>query len=148
MDVVLNHLCWKSNAKMALSTIVSHLKEFKVLVRTNTPSTFGWIFKQSKLYQTSPTTISRHSTHFIPNNRTEIAGCYLTIFHFINRQKVYFQYNFNFLPIQRKMANFNFQFDFWAIRSTMEQHLFTKSTVAFSSTKLTLQIFCRFNEKS
>ena len=128
---------------MALSTIVSYLKEFKVPVKTTTSSTFDWIFKRSKLYRTLPTTISRPSTHHIPNNRTKISERYLTILPFKNRQKVYFQHNFTFLPIHEK-ANFNFQFDSWAFKNTMEQHLFTNSTVAFSSTKLALQILFKY----
>ena len=90
--------CW--------SSIVYHLfrlkRNSKFQLELTLPSTFGWIFKRSKLYQTSPTTISRHSTHFIPNNRTKTSRRYLTILHFINHQKVYFQHNFKFLPIQRK----------------------------------------------
>ena len=62
-------------------------------------------FKWSKLYQTSPTTISWHSTHFAPNNRTKTSWRYLTILHFINRQKVYFQHNFKSFADSTKRAN-------------------------------------------
>ena len=77
--------CW--------SSIVYHLfrlkRNSKFQLELIFPSSFGWIFKWSKLYQTSPTIISRHNTHFVPNNRTKTLGCYITILHFKNRQKVY-----------------------------------------------------------
>ena len=127
-----------------LSTIVCYLKELKVLARTSTPSTFGRIFKWSKIYQTSPTTISRHSTHFIPNNRTNTSGCYLTILHFKNRQKVYFQHNFIFLPIQRKGLILISNLIFELPRTLINNLYFPNINVAFPSTKLVLQFLFKY----
>ena len=63
---------------------------------------------------------NKHRTHFIPNNRTTTLGHYLTILHFKNRQKVYFQHNFNFLSIQRKGLILISDLIFGAIKNAME----------------------------
>ena len=99
------------------------------------------------MIKTLPITISWHSTHFIPNNRTKTLGCYLTILHFINHQKVYFQHNFNFLPIQWKGLILISNLIFELPRTLVNNLCFIKLKLHFSFTPFAHHLYLSTTHK-